>query len=670
MRIVGKKAGNKKQIRLKVTDAVRLRFLVLKSEIVKSRIIAYKNLLGLKERLLFRLGLILPRGWKESTALFAAGALSLLLIFGAISAIHSAARVSKSVLGTATVGLEFLKNRELEAAADRFRQAKRELQDSNELLVKLAGPASSDIAGKIVSALANLDKGMQVIENTTLVWDAGTNSSAQDLYFYLKESREAFVAAGLDIALIEDSLRFVPGTEEIKLHLTSAATALIDVTDIQKMILNLLGGEKKTYLLIFQNNAEARATGGFIGTYGLLEFENGSMRINRIESIYNLDGQLKEHISAPGPLGRFVTANWGMRDSNWFVDFPLSARKILNFLEKEGGVLADGIISFTPDVFEQLLRVTGPIEMPEYGETLTADNFRSRVQYKTSIDYDKQENQSKKFLADFAPRFLEKFSSFGGSPEGRQKNLEALKIISQMISAKHFMMFSLNGEIQNQILKHGLGGEIKQTAGDYLAIFHSNVGGGKTDQDIKQLVEKRVSIDEFGSALVNLRITRTHEGFDEKYFPKNLDFMRILVPRGSKLISASGFDKHDLLPSARNGSAIDPDLAFWDSEITKDWNTGMYVGYESGYTAFMSWLELDPGQNKTVELVYRLPGSAATYSHLLQKQPGSPAFEFGLEILYPEQVLYSYPETANTARNKYSIRETVSGDRFYASMGE
>jgi len=355
------------------------------------------------------------------------------------------------------------------------------------------------------------------------------------------------------------------------------------------------------------------------------------LKINKIESIYALDGQLKEAIAAPGPMQRLVTPFWGMRDSNWFADFPTSSRKMLQFLEKESGVLAEGVISFTPDFFEEVLKLTGPVAMPEYGEVLTADNFRDVVQYKTS-------------------NFNE------------EQRVQFAQIFRKAVAEKHFMLFSLDPKLQERILDFNAAGNVKKTGGDYLSIVHSNVGGGKTDQGIAQSVDKTVEIDALGRQTVTLRITRSHEAMNEKYFPTNVDFMRVFVPEGSKIISVSGFDHAPMPASSRAGAATDTDLNFWDIGIRQDMNTKIYVGRESGYTVFMDWLILEQGQTKTVELKYQLPILNRRYSQLLQKQPGAREFQFTLKVRGIENPVFVYPEEWKT--------ETVDEDRLYAVIGE
>ena len=617
------------------------------------------------------------RGRVKNLVFFAIGSLAMFGSFLVLAQIHSGIASTQQILGTVSTGLEFLKSNSLSESRASFAAAREQLRASENIFIKIATnfPSANierifDATDAITEALENTEKAAVLLEESKIAWNLETNSSDQKFYTDLKQSRDLFIQAKLRIfeanrIIAEIPAGFLPEAyrekfEEGRANLQTAEVLLTEVTDLQRIILNLIGGEKKTYLLIFQNNNEARATGGFIGTYGLLELGNGIMQITKIESIYNLDGQLREQIAAPGPLQPLSTPYWGMRDANWFVDFPTSSRKILQFLEKEANILADGVISFTPDVFEEILKLTGPISMSEYDETLTSLNFREIVQYKTSIDYDRLENQPKKFLADFAPRLLAAMQNLSAD-----HSRALFGILGQMIAEKQIMMFSLDPELEGFAERYGLAGEIKKTDRDYLAIFHSNVGGGKTDQNIHTQVQKTVTFDEFGHAVVNLKITRANHGYDEKSFPRNLDFMRVPVPLGSRLISSQGFDEMVLPLSVRPGARSDQDLAFWDIQIQKDESTGMYVGYESGYTSFMNWLSLDPGMSRTVEITYELPRVFQSYSLLLQKQPGAPPFEFSLKLEGTGALSYFEPSDGERDSSGLQFTEVVDSDRVF-----
>jgi len=80
---------------------------------------------------------------------------------------------------------------------------------------------------------------------------------------------------------------------------------------------------------------ELRPTGGFIGSFGLLNFENGKLGNLNVNDIYAIDGQLKGHVAPPDELLHFLgQPNWYMRDSNWSPDFPISAERAYMVLGK------------------------------------------------------------------------------------------------------------------------------------------------------------------------------------------------------------------------------------------------------------------------------------------------------------------------------------------------
>ena len=406
----------------------------------------------------------------------------------------------------------------------------------------------------------------------------------------------------------------------------SAEPVLQQLTGFAELASLNVSAESKTYLLLFQNNRELRATGGFIGTYGILKLSGANIEELLIDTVYNPDGQLKENIAPPGPLQRTLTNRWAMRDSNWFYDFPTSANKAAEFFKLETGREVDGVIAFTPQLFIDLMNIIGPIEMPEYKVTLTPENFMDVVQYQTSEVYDRRLNQPKKFLADFTPRLLTAVSSFTS-----EQWIKSVDAVLRSLNYRDTQLASFRESEQKTIKKLGWSGEIRAAPHDYLAVVASNVGAGKTDQNIEQTLSLQTKVREDGSLINQLTLTRTHNPGQEKEFPTNVGFVRFFVPEGSKLLSASGFEQEPFRPSALEGSIQDSNLAAIDLETVIQAESGTLIYPESGKTVYANWIVLDPGEQQTIELEYVLPlrynvqaNSMAAHSLLLQRQAGSP----------------------------------------------
>ncbi len=111
--------------------------------------------------------------------------------------------------------------------------------------------------------------------------------------------------------------------------------------------------EKRSYLFLLQNNTELRPTGGFIGTYGIVHFQDGEIDSFTTHNVYELDDPAHKtlFIEAPAPLQKYLKAEyWYFRDSNWSPDFPTAAREALRFYELESGSHEpfQGVIAVTP----------------------------------------------------------------------------------------------------------------------------------------------------------------------------------------------------------------------------------------------------------------------------------------------------------------------------------
>ncbi len=590
--------------------------------------------------------------------------------------LSSARKASGEILGAATTAYGDLNNatknlsqQNLSSAADLYKSASANIQiaqsklnnfkpitwihpqaNSADHILEGAGYLAQ-AGGKLTNALdffAEFKVSSKGVETEAFTDKLSTNVKAlTETKILVDKSAVAFSKVSAVPLDYEDALN------KAKVEVEQLSLVLDKLIGLEKLYLNILG-KQKTYFLIFQNYDEQRATGGFIGTYGVIRTNQGAITKLKIDSIYDLDGQIYELIAAPGPFQPDIK-RWGIRDANWFADFPTSAKKLLYFFEK-GGETADGVISVTPSLFGQLLKITGPIEMPEYGVTLTADNFQEVVQYKTSVDYDRKENEPKKMLADFAPILLDRLSNL---PQDQWFNF--FQIMQDNLNQRQIMVYSADPESQKIIDELGFSGKILPTDYDYLSIVNSNMGGTKTDLDINQTINLKNKILSDGSIMNTLEVTRKNTAVVH-----NKDYMRILVPLGSELISASGFDEHAIYSSASEGLRIDPELAEWDKgQMVSD----IFVRTEAGKTEFAGWLDVDGDTEKTVTITYMLPFKInSVYSLLFQKQAGSIPINFTNELILGNKTLQWVSSNASSSVNSLNYRSHSNVDDFWGAI--
>ena len=397
------------------------------------------------------------------------------------------------------------------------------------------------------------------------------------------------------------------------------------------VIIDLLGyNREKTYLFLFQNNSELRPTGGFIGTYGLLPVYNGYIGDIKVNGIYDPDGQIKDKVIPPLPL-QYVTPDWETRDSNWFLDFPMSAQKAIDFLIKSGEVYkVDGVIAVTPEVLLDLLKITGPIEMKEYNVVITEENFLEVVQQEVEVNYDKELNKPKQILADLAPIIIERVSE-------SDDYLTLMDIMISSLKSKDLMFYTKNKKAQELLEEHNFAGRIgykdskSNVLNDYLSIAFANLGGGKTDAYTKNEVDTRTTIEQDGSVVREVVITRKHNGGNtgyEWYDKNNYGYAKIYVPKGSAILDAEGFANAPKLKTDYEGKGYvkDNDVERIESTLVKDLNSKTDIFEESGFTVFGNWYFIRPGETSSFSVKYKLPVSSivgmSEYKLNLTKSPG------------------------------------------------
>jgi len=420
-------------------------------------------------------------------------------------------------------------------------------------------------AGKIFSqAGQSLAQAANLISQTSLVLSPGNSGIT-----IVSDLKNALVLSQADIHKAAELLADVDETvipEEKRQSFLDFKSKLPEITKLidngveySRFLENLIafGGSKK-YIILFQNPSELRPTGGFPGSYAIMHFQDGQLKEFKIDDVYNLDGQLKENVIPPKEL-QHITPTWAMRDANWFIDFPASARKIMEFFKKEAGYEIDGVITFNPLIVGKMLEVLGPIELPDYDLTLTADNFLQEIQ--AEVEYGENRTQPKTVLYEFGPKLLEKL--YNAQPN---QWVAIFDTLFASLESKDMPMYFNDLRLQSFALEKGFAGQVKDVPGDYLMVTATNIKGSKTDiiTDTAMKLESEVK---GGEVIHKLSITRKHNGGKHKYGfynRQNPSYIRVLVPEGSELISIDGISRPSNKPLVDYDNLdfeVDDDLA-------------------------------------------------------------------------------------------------------------
>lgn len=448
--------------------------------------------------------------------------------------------------------------------------------------------------------------------------------------------------------------------KEFRILYSAYVGDLENIAKLNSAVQEIFGGQGlRRYLLIFQNPAELRPTGGFMGSFALLDVKDGNIVNIDIPAggSYDLQGQLTEYVAPPAPL-LLSNKRWEFQDANWFPNFPASANKILWFYRHSRNLTADGVIAINAGVINRLLSIIGPIAETNHNVVLDKENALATIQNVVEYGSEKKDNKPKQILSDLAPLFISNFKKMPA-----RAILPMLTNLEEALREKEIQAYFTDDNTENTIKEFGWGGEVLNTTPDqdYLFVVNTNIQGQKSDAKIKQTISHQAVVQPDGAILDSVVISREHTGQAEEklYGQTNIDYLRIYVPAGSELVRASGFTWPDEQKFRAPESWYKKDALLTDleKETGVDSKSGTRVTSEFGKTAFANWIITEPGQTTQVQFVYKLPFKAweqtnesglnnwakifqsananSKYQLVAQKQSGITS-GFESQIIYPE----------------------------------
>jgi hypothetical protein len=396
---------------------------------------------------------------------------------------------------------------------------------------------------------------------------------------------------------------------DIKEQFKGLASLFVDAKPLVKNLPVIFGKDKeKTYLVLFQNDKERRATGGFLTAYAIFKIKDGKITVERSKDIYTLDDSISNHPSAPAEIRTYFPSisTFYIRDSNLSPDFPTSV-KLFNSLYKNSGerVNYDGIIALDTKVLVDMLEVFGDTEV-------RGINFSSRIDprcncpsviYKLLDEIDRPVNyiktDRKGILGDLMYELFYKAIRYSPSKYWG-------KLVQQMftnLQEKHILLYFTDADLEAAVDRLNFAGSIKHYDGDYLHVNNVNFSGAKTNLFIMESIASETKTNDGGkiTRVVTVEFKNPYPHSDCNLERGGLclnalhkNWIRVYVPLGAELVSFSG-------------------------------STKKVQSYQDlGKTVFEGFVEVPTQGMAKAVIKYTLPQEklANHYKLLIQKQPG------------------------------------------------
>lgn len=270
------------------------------------------------------------------------------------------------------------------------------------------------------------------------------------------------------------------------------------------------------YLLMIQNSAESRASGGIPGALAVLQVENGRLSLGDQVSSGGLDVMIPplavdaEQVQIySSRLGKFV------QDVNLTPDFPTAAATAQSMWKSKTGLTVDGVIAVDPIALSYILEATGPVGYADAQLAQLADvglprELTSANVVKTLLSdvYSAVEEPALQdaYFAGVAREIFAALSSGRGDAKGM------VSAISRGAGEGRVLLWSSRAEEQEQIARYALSGSISgpSVSPGQFGVYFNDGTGAKMDYYMQRTVQLVKECPHDGYAETTVRITSTN----------------------------------------------------------------------------------------------------------------------------------------------------------------
>ena len=379
--------------------------------------------------------------------------------------------------------------------------------------------SADDVVSLGLSPLVNIYDSLDW--DTLLPSSSGTNleplkaaaPSVASSAYVVRASSERLAAIDTSQLLPQVATPLKEATSELK----QAVGALDSAADAAKIAPAMLGADGiKNYLLVVQNNAEARASGGIPGALAILTMEKGKLAFSGQTSAAEL-GVFAPSLPVDQEQQQIYSTRLGkyMQDVNLTPDFPTAASTASAMWEKKTGQKVDGVISIDPVVLGYILQSTGPVAVtgPELAAVkaagLPTELTGGNVVPTLLSDVYAKIKQPKLQDTYFASVAKEVFSALS-SGKGEAKGL--ISGITRGAEEGRVLVWSADTSEQAVMSKYSLSGSISgpSVSPAQFGVYFNDGTGAKMDYYVKRTVQLVKECPADGYEETTVRVTSTN----------------------------------------------------------------------------------------------------------------------------------------------------------------
>lgn len=328
----------------------------------------------------------------------------------------------------------------------------------------------------------------------------------------VRQSSERLNGINADALLPQISSPLIHAREQ----LSSLRDGIDSAADAANVLPAMMGDQSsRRYLLLIQNNAESRATGGIPGALAVLNVDKGKLSLDSQTSATAM-GAFDPVVDVDPEQSRIYSARLGkfMQDINLTPDFPTAAQTAQAMWKAEKGEQLDGVISIDPVALGYILDATGSVRISDpllrdvAGDLPTELTSKNVVPTLLSDVYSKIADPALQdvYFAGVAQEVFTKLSAGSGDTK---KLIDGL---TRGASERRILLWSSSSDEQSVIAGYPFGGLITGASispAQFGAYFNDGTGA-KMDYHVKRTVQLVEECPADGYSKVRVRVTSTN----------------------------------------------------------------------------------------------------------------------------------------------------------------
>lgn len=374
---------------------------------------------------------------------------------------------------------------------------------------------------------------------------------------------------------------------------TSDLAGLLENTALAaRLVPSMMGADRpRTYFMGFQTNAEARGTGGLLGGFGVLRFDNGVPVVDDLGKNTELTGAVANVDLGPefNQQYGFTNPQTDYRNSNLSPHFPYAAQIWKSMWAQKTGMNVDGVIAIDPVALSYVLGAVGPVTMFD-GEVITKDNVVELTESTAYMRFPTDQVARKNYLQDIANEVVQKITGPVQSPRA------LLDALGRAVSERRIAVWSAVPEDQALLEETPLAHIVPDDSSPYAGVVINNLGGNKMDyyldRNIEYVADGCDGQTRMSTVTVRLKNTAPPDAPLSDYVAGTQGLARdipLAVPRGTMVTSVR-------LLATTNASMA--------SVLANGERVPFTESSERGHPSFEVQVLIPPGQSG--ELIFRL----------------------------------------------------------------